>query len=1216
MPFFLKAETCDLFADHAVLYATFRPFGPQNKVHLWRKPRPIPWSEECPIIPTKDFRCQSDNPDDFIKAIATEFENRVHHQFKQANQHGLNASQKGRSQTLHTREVVEHQSPIKPSREGEKQTAFLGHSLMHKQWFTQLRRFQSICRTSCNSQSNLQKMVHLQREWRAVLKASGFPKGFPTWWIKLEEKIGQSPSSLPDLVPPTPILIDICLTFEREFSTLESLMCQSLIAKAKQNRIENPHRIFSDIRKPPVQPVVMLDESIRVKIVEVLPDQRVCLEQKTTFDPNLPVYGPKGIQKIQQLDPQTLIVSSADTLKEGDRLCQDHFEASVQNLFSKFADEWTKRWDRHADLPADHWSPLLECFDALVPQVPEVTFPPITVNLWKQTLRKKKSRSATGPDAWSRQDLLRMPDDITENLISLLMNIEQGTPWPRSTITGIVFSLEKVQGASKVNQYRPITVFSLIYRTWSSIRAKQCLRHLVAFAPSFCFGNLPRRSAVQVWLGIQSQIETCHFDNQPLSGAMIDIEKCFNHLPRIPLLSVCCRLGLPSGVIRAWTRALTQMERRFAIRGSVSPPHRSSTGCAEGCALSVVGMLAINILTDTWVHAKVPEAKLWSYVDNLEITAHSVDQSVEALSQLEKVLTALDLKVDQAKTFMWANNSADRKHLRSMQQHTRLWARDLGGHMQYSRQSTNSTITSRICAFKERWRDIARSHAPYHQKLIAIKMVGWPNALHGVSSVHLSDEWFEELRTGAVRGLGSHASGMSPLIHLSLIEHPAADPGFFAMAKTISDVRSFVPREACCRILTELCQPATKLNLEPGPAHVLFQRLLQIGWHWNPAFGFVDLKGWPIDIWECPIQELMLRLVEGWQNRVQHNLSKRKTFKGLWKCNPALTKRGWPKDRIDQGVLRTALNGTFFTADHLKYLPGELSQQCPFCGQPDSQLHRHWKCQKLSQARQHCDEPTRDLILSMDPAVYNHGWIPNPESLDKFRQCLIEIQNKTGEFHLPPVLPEHFHIFTDGSCLDPQDHFTRLAAWGMTIGTFDQPFDFFPVARGLIPGLIQTSARAELTAAIAALKLVARFQRPFTLWIDNDFVVQTLHKFASPRCENPLSKTPNHDLLQELFTWYNFVRHLTPEVVKVCSHQDLNKIVDPIEAWVIRGNNSADETAGRAYCSFPEVMQVRSQLVQEIFFGKFEKSFAFDLNQRGQHGDGSFESAKKGNSLQ
>ena len=63
-------------------------------------------------------------------------------------------------------------------------------------------------------------------------------------------------------------------------------------------------------------------------------------------------------------------------------------------------------------------------------------------------------------------------------------------------------------------------------------------------------------------------------------------------------------------------------------------------------------MLAINILTDTWIHAQVPQARLWSYVDNLEITANSIDHSLEALNQLEIVLTALDLQIDQAKTFM------------------------------------------------------------------------------------------------------------------------------------------------------------------------------------------------------------------------------------------------------------------------------------------------------------------------------------------------------------------------------------------------------------------------------------------------------------------------------------------------------------------------------------------------------------------------------------
>lgn len=208
-------------------------------------------------------------------------------------------------------------------------------------------------------------------------------------------------------------------------------------------------------------------------------------------------------------------------------------------------------------------------------------------------------------------------------------------------------------------------------------------------------------------------------------------------------------------------------------------------------------MLAINIMIDTWVHAKVPQATLWSYVDNLEVTTNSTEHSVEALTELDNVLTALDLQIDQSKTFMWANNAKDRKNLRSQHQKTKLWARDLGGHVQYSRQNTNSVITKRISAFKERWKDIARSHAPYHQKLTATKMVAWPNALHGITSVHLSDEWYEELRTGALRGLGSHASGTSPLIHLSLVEHPSADPGFYALARTVVDIRSFVPQEAC-----------------------------------------------------------------------------------------------------------------------------------------------------------------------------------------------------------------------------------------------------------------------------------------------------------------------------------------------------------------------------------------------------------------------------------
>lgn len=319
-------------------------------------------------------------------------------------------------------------------------------------------------------------------------------------------------------------------------------------------------------------------------------------------------------------------------------------------------------------------------------------------------------------------------------------------------------------------------------------------------------------------------------------------------------------------------------------------------------------------------------------------------------------------------------------------------------------------------------------------------------------------------------------------------------------------------------------------------------------------------------------------------------MSTRKTFHGLWKCNPALTKRGWPQNKIDQGILRTALNGTFFTADHMKYLPGDQSQMCPFCSQPDSQMHRHWFCTELEDARKHCDEETKATILSYDPAVYNHGWIPHPESLDEFRKQLHLIRDQTSDFQVPQIIPEHLHFFTDGSCLDPQDQFSRIASWGVMLGTTDLACDFFPLASGLVPGLIQTSARAELTAAIAAVKFVARFPRPFTLWIDNDFVVQAIRRFLDPQCLPPQAKVSNHDLLLELFQWIQFLQPLSPEVIKVCSHQDLEKISDPIEAWALRGNEAADELASHVYVGFPHIMQVRQQLQTEIRFLENMKS--------------------------
>ena len=86
--------------------------------------------------------------------------------------------------------------------------------------------------------------------------------------------------------------------------------------------------------------------------------------------------------------------------------------------------------------------------------------------------------------------------------------------------------------------------------------------------------------------------------------------------------------------------------------------------------------------------------------------------------------------------------------------------------MQYSKIVTNATITSRCQDIKPLWGRLSRSLARYSQKVRALTAKAWPSCLHGVASVHMADDHFDKLRTGALQGIGEHGSGVSPVIHL------------------------------------------------------------------------------------------------------------------------------------------------------------------------------------------------------------------------------------------------------------------------------------------------------------------------------------------------------------------------------------------------------------------------------------------------------------------
>ena len=695
-----------------------------------------------------------------------------------------------------------------------------------------------------------------------------------------------------------------------------------------------------------------------------------------------------------------------------------------------------------------------------------------------------------------------------------------------------------------------------------------------------CTGNLPHRYAGQMWHSIMDQIELgIHLETE-LSGGVIDLIKAFNTLPRVPIMHVMNKLKIPAPILRAWASATIGMQRRFKIHNKVGPPEMSSTGYAEGCALSCVAMLGFNLLNHVWCALKEPSIQLWSYVDNIEVVGEDATKVLQGLEELGRFCHGMDVSIDKDKSYTWSIAANSRKEFRQQQQNIVHSIRDLGCHMQYTRRVTNFTVTTKCSQMPPLWNKLARSLAPYRSKVRALRSKAWPSCLHAISAVHLADDHFVKLRTGAVRGLGEHSNGMAPAIHLSLVEHPRTDPQFYAIMATLLDYRKLGTADTFVIIMASLHQPRQKGYPSPGPASVLLARLHQIAWSWHEGTVFRDDRGLLCDILNAPIQEIQSRLSESWQHRIQTEHSQRPSMQGLQRANTALTMHKVPlMPPEDQAILRASLNGSFYTADKY-HAQGKLdTPNCVFCGHRDSQQHRHWECPHFASCRQ-VNQAQIATLLTMDPCLVSHGWLPEPPSLFEYRKLCLQVPVTWDAIAWPHELPPVLHLFTDGACQSPQCPWSRLATWGLAMGRFDEGPPW-PLASGIVAGWVQSSLRGELSAVIAACNAGLQQDKPIVLWIDNDLVFRRTKMFKEKGgCVKPNQK--DADLWQIVLTQIAALGDRLLEVCKVVSHQDHEGAPTEAERWIFAGNDAADALATAAADNNPKLLQTWNTLQRDL----------------------------------
>ena len=142
----------------------------------------------------------------------------------------------------------------------------------------------------------------------------------------------------------------------------------------------------------------------------------------------------------------------------------------------------------------------------------------------------------------------------------------------------------------------------------------------------------------------------------------------------------------------------------------------------------------------------------------------------------------------------------------------------------------------------------------------------------------------------------------------------------------------------------------------------------------------------------------------------------------------------------------------------------------------------------------------------------------------------------------------------------------RIASWAVVKGD-TQSFQGEILAKGPLPGILQSAYRAEVYAVLQALQLGRQHRSRVSLWTDCNAVVMRLRRLM--RGQTPRPNSPHADLWREIFTCLQEFPEGCLQVTKVVAHQSLADATGPLEERCCLHNQIADKAAVAAQSDRP-----------------------------------------------
>ena len=1090
------------------------------------------------------------------------------------------------------------------ARIGDYEPDFEIRSFKTTQIVRQLRRIQSLRRRvqklATYDQVWQRTWDGLQTEWRAIIKAKGFGEPFHHWICNALQW---------PFVTMTLPQMEILQAIEEAVQNYLKQKSQEDQKLRQENRWINQQidhlynydrKAYASIREPPLQFIQSLTTNWQVTaIVDQIRENSLDLTQIVG---NIPTIG-----AICRIDNHQAVVSEF-----GENHFQIHWIHSPPNLVvgqlltfqiesrgmqpsdihRALDNYWQPIWNRDTTAESTdvhQWEEFGTILDQLdLPQI-NSAIDTTSLELWQQVLAQTNSQSAPGADGWHYSELKALPTKALQELIEVF-NHPSFQGFPETLMLARVVPLPKKEETDTANNTRPITVLPTLYRLWSAVAAHQIMKQATGVLPDGMIGFVKGKSGFQGMYSLAWQIELAHHSHEPLSGLTLDLTKAFNQFPRIPVMMILKKMGIPPNILHQWLASLNQMQKVFDHRGWISNPAKSTTGIVEGDGLSIVGMIGIATFWMKMIeHSNI---KAMAYADNLSWSSSDSSSHEYALNRTIQCFRMLRIPIDWNKTWVWGTHKTHRAMWKNIatnclppDQELQILhsSVDLGIVMNYSATNRLLKIADRLQSAIQRLQRLARQNYPIDvvAKLIATAVL--PKAFYGQEISLLGKKHFQDIRVHAARALlGKHNAGVASLANM-LASDSLEDPELYVIQNAVrasKKLLSSLSSDQRQQFYKLAAQAKGTCASTKGPASALKGYLERLGIGFSPTGTLMLLSGINVSLFDTPFPTIKKLLQEEWMRDLPILTTERKAILHAPKISRRLTRQVIKVFSVgEQRRLLQDICGTFQMQDQKAHWTGEDTDQCPFCVMKDNRKHRATSCPALQDVydnHNHILDQMTDLNdIHFDlPVIYQSPYH------DLFQQCnylispvefteasLDIVDNQLASGHIPT-------FFTDGSCFAPAQPEMAMAAWAIIVSNTVNPdpnevteclgtslknlSSMFTTAAVSRSHGEQTVDRAELQSI---LHICERWKRTRVI-TDSSYAQQMIAYVYNTKSKAELMMKPNSDILTRLYDALEGSEH---QIIKVESHVLEGRIPkQQHDPFFLLGNYAADQAAKRA----------------------------------------------------